>query len=601
MLSEQAEEHLRAAEATYRILVEHLPAIAYVAAPDLSGSFLYVSPQVETILGFSAAEWLGNPRLWLEQVHSDDYERVMADLSRSLTAGEPLVSEYRALTRDGRELWFRHQGTLVRRPPVAPPVDCSTDGATPEDQGARGNGSAREAAPDNAATYTLGFMLEITARKRAEESLAYQALHDAVTGLPNRVLLNDRLRHAIRAAQRTGTRLGLLLMDLDHFKEVNDALGHHVGDNLLQQVGQRVQSTVRASDTVARLGGDEFAIVLPGVLDRGGAVLAASKIIAALAQPFLIERLPILVTPSIGVVLYPDHGADAPTLLQHADIAMYVAKRSGGGSTVYTRTQNQHTPSRLALISGLRSALDEDQLLLHYQPKIDLRNGCVQGVEALTRWQHPEQGLVPPDSFIPLAEQAGLIKAITLWSLDTALKQCRAWCDAGQPLSVAVNLSARYLQDPQLTKTIARMLQSHGVEAANLTVEITESVLMADPEQACKILTEVSTLGVRLAIDDFGTGYSSLAYLERLPMHEIKIDKSFVAKLSAQDSSTVIVRSIIGLGHNLGLTVVAEGVETRATWELVDALGCDVVQGYYISRPLPVAEATRWLGTRPLG
>ncbi len=566
---ERADEEISAATDQYRVLVEHLPAISYIAVPDLSGTLIYVSPQIETLLGFTPDEWISNPELWIGQLHADDRERVLSDLAHSIATGEPMLSEYRALARDGHNVWFRHQGTVMRR---------------------------RDNTP-----YTLGFMLEITARKEAEEALIHLALHDALTGLPNRVLLTDRLRHGVRMAQRVSTRLALLLVDLDHFKDVNDALGHQAGDALLQQVGRRMKEALRSSDTVARLGGDEFAMVLPGVIDRAGAIVAAGKIIAALAPPFVVNAMPLFVTPSIGIVLYPDHGMDAETLIQHADVAMYVAKRGGGGYTVYASSQDVHSPGRLALVSALRPAIDNNELLLYYQPKMDLRTGRVCGLEALVRWQHPELGIIPASQFIPLAEQAGLIKTITLWSLDQALQQSRAWQADGLALNVAINLSARHLQDPQLAPLISRMLNNHGVAAPMLTIELTESVVMADPEQARKVLTELARIGVRLAIDDFGTGYSSLAYLERLPTHELKIDKSFVENILTNDSARVIVQSIIGLGHNLGLTVVAEGVESQETWSVIKALHCDVAQGYYAGHPLVGSDMTRWLSDPPAG
>jgi len=551
---EQERSLLHKDETLYRTLVENLPGISYIATADVGAALLYVSPQIETLLGFTPAEWLGDATLWATRLHPDDRERVLDDVAHSVATAEPLATEYRIRTRGDQVVWIRHQRIVTQQ--------------------------------DGHDARVLGFMLEITARKEVEEALAHQALHDALTGLPNRILFNDRLEQAIRTAERAGVRLALLLMDLDHFKEINDTLGHHVGDVLLQQVGQRVQNALRASDTVARLGGDEFAMVLPSVTDNTGAALMAGKIKMALTQPFVIGDLPIPVAPSIGIALYPHHGEDAQTLLQHADVAMYVAKRGGGGYAVYTSAQDQHSPRRLALISALRPAIDQNQLFLQYQPKMDLTTGQFHGVEALLRWQHPRHGLIPPDEFIPLAEQAGLIKAVALWTLDAGLSQCQAWQAEGSLVPLAINLSARNVQDPQITRIVIRMLENHGVAPSALTIEVTESVLMADPAQARKVLSGLNAVGVRLAIDDFGTGYSSLAYLERLEVHELKIDRSFVLNLTVTESATAIVSSIIGLGHNLGLTIVAEGVESEESARLLTELGCDIAQGYYFSRPL---------------
>ena len=431
-------------------------------------------------------------------------------------------------------------------------------------------------------------------RVRAQEALRHQALHDALTGLPNRTLLQDRLDHALQTAQREQGVLSLLLMDLNRFKEINDTLGHQHGDLLLQQVGSRVRDALRASDTVARLGGDEFAVLLPGA-DAAGAVRVAQAVLAALAAPFDVKGQDLGVGASIGIALFPAHGADVQTLLRQADVAMYVAKRAGSGYAVYDTKHDGHSPARLTLESALRHAIAHGELILHYQPKAEVATGRVHRVEALVRWSHPEQGIIPPDQFIPLAEQTGLIAPLTRWVLDTALRQCRAWQGRGLHVGVAVNLSMRTLHDADLPETVACLLQRYAIAPGLLTLEVTESALMVDPTQAQSVLERLAQLGVKLSIDDFGTGYSSLGYLKQLPVHEIKIDKSFVIGMSANDKDTAIVRSVSDLSHNLGLAVVAEGVEDRATWDLLAALGCDMAQGYYLSRPLPAADLERWL------
>ncbi|HXT35190.1 MAG TPA: EAL domain-containing protein [Chloroflexota bacterium] len=427
---------------------------------------------------------------------------------------------------------------------------------------------------------------------RQQERLTHQALHDGLTDLPNRALLHDRIQAALRIPRQDAAGVALLLMDLDRFKEINDTFGHQQGDKLLRQVGARLRDTLRAADTVARLGGDEFAILLPAA-GAAGAVTVAAAILRALDQPFVLEGYSMTLGASIGITLAPDHGQDAITLLRRADVAMYTAKRDAGGYALYTTEQDQYSPDRLGLTGELRQAIEQDGLCLHYQPKVDLRTGRLDGVEALVRWPHPDRGLLPPDKFIPLAEHTGLIAPLSRWVLATALRQCRAWRDEGLEIRVAVNLSARLLQDEHLIETVAELLQTHGVSPADLELELTESAVMADPARALGVLRRLHQMGIRLSIDDFGTGYSSLAYLNRLPVDEVKIDKSFVLDLRT-DAAATIARSIIDLGHNLGLVVVAEGVEDQATYERLGAMACDLAQGYFLSRPIPAADLTVW-------
>jgi diguanylate cyclase (GGDEF)-like protein len=422
-----------------------------------------------------------------------------------------------------------------------------------------------------------------------------QALTDALTGLPNRTLLHDRTGQAIRQADRELVPTALLLIDLDRFKEVNDTLGHHFGDQLLVQVGQRLQAALRQVDTVARLGGDEFAVLLPRIETREGAVTVARKLQAALEEPFPLEGLTVDVEASIGVALYPDHASDPEELLQRADIAMYTAKETHAGFAAFDPQQDQHSPRRLALLGELRRALEQHQLLLHYQPKVNAHTGQMLGVEALVRWQHPEQGLIPPDEFIPLAERTGLITPLTHYVLDEALRQCRQWHDAGHELSVAVNVSARRLLDFQFPDEVSELLARHQVPAPLLVVELTESTIMADPIHALDVLGRLNTMGVQLSIDDFGTGYSSMAYLKNLPVHELKVDRSFVSQMLRNSNDAVIVHSTVDLGRNLGLRVVAEGVENALTLQHLDLLGCHAVQGYHISRPVTAEDLISWV------
>jgi predicted signal transduction protein with EAL and GGDEF domain len=363
---------------------------------------------------------------------------------------------------------------------------------------------------------------------------------------------------------------------------------------LLQEVGPRLRAALRASDTVARLGGDEFAIVLTGA-DAAGALLTARKLRRVLEQPFLVEGHRLAVGGSIGIALYPEHGPDAGTLMRRADVAMYVAKRGGSGQAIYTAEQDEHSPARLTLTAELQQAIEHDQLFLHYQPIVCIETGAARHAEALVRWQHPQHGLLAPNRFIPLAEQTGLIVPLTKRVAALALRQCAAWQALSVPIGVAVNLSVRTLHDPQLPDTIAELLHDCGVPPASLNLEITESAIMSDPQGALRTLTRLHDMGVRLSIDDFGTGYSSLAYLKRLPVDELKIDRSFVQQMVTDNNDAVIVRSTIDLAHNLGLRVVAEGVEDRETCERLAALGCDLVQGYYLGRPMPAGDLGRWL------
>jgi diguanylate cyclase (GGDEF)-like protein len=429
-------------------------------------------------------------------------------------------------------------------------------------------------------------------RRQSEEN-RHQARHDSLTGLPNRAWFyeqTDRLIGSPRPPESTA----VLVMDLDRFKEVNDTLGHHSGDVLLQTASSRIRHAVRDSDVVARLGGDEFAVLLPGA-GRMAAEQIAQRVRHALSQRFNVAGATVDIDASIGIALHPEHAADVEALLQRADLAMYKAKEKRTGVTFYSPEFDQGHPSRLSLLGELRQAIDNEELILHYQPKAALHSGEVTQVEALVRWQRPEHGLVPPGDFIPLAESTGLIKQMSAYVLDTALRQLRGWLDAGLDLTVAVNLSARNLLEGDLPEHVADLLLRRGVPAGRLILEITESTIMEDPQHALAVLTRLSEMGVRLAIDDFGVGYSSLSYLKQLPVDEIKIDRSFVAHMDSEEGDAFIVRSTIDLGRNLGMHVVAEGVETETVWDELTALGCDYAQGWYLGKPMPAAELSAWL------
>ncbi|CAG4886178.1 putative bifunctional diguanylate cyclase/phosphodiesterase [Paraburkholderia saeva] len=418
---------------------------------------------------------------------------------------------------------------------------------------------------------------------------------DRLTGLPNRALFNDRLQQAISVALRLGHPLSAMMMDLDRFKYVNDTLGHHIGDLLLCEVGKRLRATLqRSSDTVARLGGDEFAILLP-TDDVFAAKIVASRLLRALEEPIIVEGQVVDVGASIGIVTCPENGSDMHVLLRRADVAMYAAKRANSGYAVYNERDDQHSAERLSLMSELRQAVERDELTLYYQPKVDLVTHAVKYVEALVRWDHPVRGFIPPDDFIPFAEQTGYIKAVSRWVANKAISQCATWRAMGIDLKVSINVSARDLMHAELPETFDRLLRKYALPANCVWVEITESAIMDDPNHAIETLDALHRLGIRLSIDDFGTGYSSLSYLKRMPVDELKIDKSFVMGMADDRDDETIVRSTIDLGHNMGLKVVAEGVETEAVLDHLKTLRCDLAQGYHVSRPLPPEKLEVWL------
>jgi diguanylate cyclase (GGDEF)-like protein len=430
---------------------------------------------------------------------------------------------------------------------------------------------------------------------RASRRLRRQALHDALTGLPNRTLLYERCEKAIAAAKRNGRTAALLLIDLDRFKEVNDTLGHDHGDKLLVDVARRLERIVRRGDVLARLGGDEFAVLLADVPHRGIVGEIATRLHATLEQPFELRGVAVDLEASVGVALSPLHGDDVTTLLRRADVAMYEAKHSGTRIETYDVGRDPYSPERLSLLAELRRALDEDELVLHYQPKISLATGQVIGVEALVRWQHPTRGLLAPGEFVPLAERTGMVADLTRWVLDAAVRQCRDWREEGLDLPVAVNLAAGNIVDAALPDATAATLDRHGIPGDRLECEISEHTVMSDPRRAGEVLARLRDLGVRLSLDDFGKGQSSLSYLKRLPLDEVKIDRSFVAGMADDDDDAAIVRSTIDLARHLGLEVVAEGVETAEVVDGLRDLHCDIAQGFHFSRPLPGDALRAWL------
>lgn len=434
---------------------------------------------------------------------------------------------------------------------------------------------------------------DISELKQQLESLEHQALHDALTSLPNRTLLYNRLDQGISWAKQEEVPFSLILLDLDHFKTINDTLGHFYGDVMLQEVGRRLSALVRETDTIARLGGDEFAVYLPGV-SKEQTLEIAERIVNAIENPFTIDHHVLSSRLSLGLVFYPEHGEDVEILMRRADIAMYTAKRTAENYTVFSEELDTHSIEQLSLIGDLKDALENDKLELYYQPQVDMQTKRVLGAEALLRWIHPVQGFISPDRFIPMAEQNGLMKNLTLWVLEKALHQSRKWCEDGLDLHMSVNLSAIDLQDLDLPGNVERLLHKYKIEPPTLTLEITESFIMQDPLRAMETLNQLSSMGIKLSIDDFGTGYSSLSYLKNLAVDEIKVDKSFVMDMLTDSNDEIIVRTVINLAHNLGLQVVAEGIESKEVWDKLADLNCNIAQGYHLSPPVTADSFYDW-------
>lgn len=437
----------------------------------------------------------------------------------------------------------------------------------------------------------------VAVHRSANLSLAreQEALHDPLTRLPNRALFHRLVEEAIESSPGP---LAVLFLDLDRLREVNDTLGHHVGDRLLQQVGPRLRAVLGPDATVGRIGGDEFAVLLSQVKDGEDAVRTANALAAAVAEPFRVKDLSLAVEANIGVAMYPDHAEHVGELLQRADVALYLAKERRSPSELYDAARGARSRRSLSLVGGLRRAIDRRELVLHYQPKAELGTGRIVAVEALLRWQHPEHGMVRPDEFIPLAEHTVLMDPLTMWVLDEALSQLAIWRESGLDIGMAINLSVRNLHDPQLAAKVAGRLRARGLHPSVLDLEITESSIMAEPQRAMETLSQLGRLGVRLSVDDFGTGYSSLAYLKRLPVNSVKIDRSFIKDMTTDANDAAIVRSAMDLSRHLGLQVVAEGVETQDVWDALALLGCDYAQGDYLSPPMPASQTAKALRDR---
>jgi diguanylate cyclase (GGDEF)-like protein/PAS domain S-box-containing protein len=552
------------AEQRYRSIFENAVEGIFQTTPE--GTYLSANPALARIYGYDSPEELIaslrdiRKQLYVDASRRDEFQRRMSEES-SISGFESEV--YR---KNGEVIWISETARAV----------CDENGNV---------------------TMFEGTVEDITERKRYQVELEYQASHDALTGLPNRALLNDRLQQAIQYAQRRRSGVAVAFLDLDRFKIVNDSLGHYIGDSLLKIMATRLQSCLREGDTVARQGGDEFVLLLSSHEDKSALVQIMRRVLGAVMEPFRIADQEFNVSCSIGVSVFPDDGHDAQTLLKHADSAMYKAKATGRNNFQFFTTElNDGATERLEMESRLRRALDDDQLLLHYQPKLDLATGSICGAEALARWQWPGSGMVPPQRFIPVAEETGLIVPIGAWVLRTACAHHLSRQAAGlQPVPVSVNVSASQFREPSFIEMVASALQYSGMPPHCLEIELTESMVMHGAETFIATLRALKRLGVTIAVDDFGTGYSSLNYLRRFPVDRLKIDRSFICEMTVDRHSAAIVKAIITLAHALDLRVVAEGVETEQQLLMLRDCGCDEIQGYYYRRPMPHTDFEAFL------
>ena len=555
------------AEAKYRTLVEQIPAVVYLDPVDENKDSIYVSPQITDLLGIEPADWLGDPYCWRSHVHVDDIDRVWQEYEDAYRTHVPLNHEYRMVHEDGTIKWVMEQ-------------------AFPIDDG------------DGEPWLIQGVIFDITQRKTAEEEIAFLAYHDKLTGLPNRALFEEMLESALARARRFDHGVGVLFLDLDNFKLVNDSLGHHAGDQLLIQLAERLRVCTRETDTVARLSGDEFLLLLAD-LERGAGAPDAALLIAesvaarvreALEQPFDLGGSEFFVSASIGISLYPQDASDAESLLRNADAAMYRSKEFERGGYVVYASSDDDPAHRLSFSTRLRQAVADRNWVLHYQPIIDLGNGSVDSVEALVRWQQPNGGLVAPGEFIPLAEEMGLIQAIGDWVLEELARQHAEWREQGVHVAIGYNLSPRQMWTAHLAEKLLAKLAMYDVEPEHVTIEITESTAMADPDRTQRLLTELHAWGFTLAIDDFGTGYSSLARLKHMPVDILKIDQAFVRHVEYDRDLAGMVRAMIQLAQSLGMVPLAEGIETYGEYEFLRANGCRLAQGFHFAYPVPPGE-----------
>ncbi|MGZ8652142.1 MAG: putative bifunctional diguanylate cyclase/phosphodiesterase [Actinomycetota bacterium] len=565
---QRGEETLRFAEQQYRSIVEHIPAITYIDAVNERAAAVYVSPQIERVLGYSQQEWLADRDLWPKILHPDDRARALAENARHNEAGEPFALEYRMFAKDGRVVWVLDRASLVRDEHGAP-------------------------------LFSHGVMLDISERKRDEDQVAFLAYHDELTGLPSRSMFEELLSLSIDRARRHDGSVAVVCLDLDDFRLVNDSLGHHHGDDLLKMVADRLRGSTRETDLVARRGGDQFLLLLADLEreERGDAdapMIRAESVVRhiheSLTSPFVVAGTELYISASMGISLFPQDGGEPGGLLRNAEAAMYQSKKSGPAGYVVSARGSADPSAKLRFVTRLRKAVENRRWVLHYQPVIELSTGGMVGVEGLIRWVEPDGTLIPPGDFIPLAEELGLIESIGEWVVNEIVYQARAWLDLGIDLEIGFNLSPRQFWQPDLAGKILSQITDGGVDPARIVVEVTESSAMIDPDRAQEILWELHRGGLRIAIDDFGTGYSSLSRLRAVPIDRLKIDRSFVSGVDLDPQAASIVTAFIELAMGLGMTTLAEGIETRGELDLLVARGCQMGQGYLFSRPVPPEE-----------
>ena len=560
------EEDLRLHEDRYRSMVENGPAITYIDAVDDSASTIYISPQVEQILGYTPQEWRDDTDLWPRLLHPDDRARALAENERHNETGEPFLMEYRLMAKDGRVVWVHDEATMVR-----------------DDRGVP--------------RYSHGVMVDISDRKGAEEQVAFRAYHDELTGLPSQAMFEELLELSVSRAERHDGAVAVLCVDIDDFRLVNDSLGHDAGDDVLRRVSERLREATRETDLVARRGGDRFLMLLAD-LDRGETGEAAAIRAEAVAQrireslhaPFAVDGTELYVQASVGISLFPQDAEDAGSLQRNAEAAMFEAKKSGNTGFVMSARGAFDSAAKLQFVTRLRKAVDSQRWTLHYQPVVHLETGRMTGVEALIRWVEPDGTMVPPGDFIPLAEELGLIELIGDWVVRELVFQYQAWKELGIDLEVGFNLSPRQFWQPDLAERIVDQIERASVDPARVLVEVTESSAMMDPDRAQGILDELHAAGLAIAVDDFGTGYSSLSRLRTMPVKVLKIDRSFVSNVHADPQAASIVTAFLELARGLGMTTLAEGIETPEELAFLRQRGCELGQGFLFSKPVPPEE-----------
>jgi diguanylate cyclase (GGDEF)-like protein/PAS domain S-box-containing protein len=570
-------QQMEQSEKWHRFLVNSSPDFIYTL--DCEGHFSFVNDRVESLLGFTPSELVGQH--FSSLIHPEDISRA-----------QYVFNERRTGKRATRYTELRLRSKECR------PRNLDSKAVTVE---LNAIGMYEESDNKFASRYlgTYGVAKDLSERKKAEETIYYQAYHDLLTGLPNRVLYKDHLNLAIAQARRNGEKFAVMCLDLDHFKLVNDTLGHVFGDELLLAVGSRLRACLREGDTLARMGGDEFSLLLPKLVGSDTVIGIADKVIAALSRPFNIGNRELFSTVSIGVSIFPEDGETGDSLIKHADIALYHAKTCGRDNCqLFHEGMSAPLSNRLSLENDLRHALERNQFVAYYQPQVNLRSGQVVGFECLIRWLHPVRGLISPVDFIPLAEETGLITQLGDWMLNTACHQLKTWKEHGlPPVRLAINISPRQIEQTQFVERIHAALNQHGLHSSLLEVEITENLIMKDVEHTVEKLKQLSAGGIKIAIDDFGTGYSSLTYLKKFPIHTIKIDQSFIADIE-RDGDTSIVTAIIAMAKGLKLNLIAEGVETENQLAFLRSMECDEMQGYLFSEPLSAQAATELLAEK---